>query len=111
MNRPLGMLVLACWLLTPSAARGQGIDVHVHDTYVTTAVAKVNLAAAGEAAVKPSPHVLKLDKVALATFSPDGKVLMTVGDDEKQVHFWSVGNGEEVNRFGVAVTNAIFSGD
>ena len=79
------------------------------------AAAKVRLPVSGGSAgapaveVQASPHVLKLEKVALAAFSPDGKTLMTVGDVDRQVHFWSTDNGEEVNRFGVAVTNAIFA--
>lgn len=81
------------------------------------AAAKVRLPVSGGSAgapaveVQASPHVLKLEKVALAAFSPDGKTLMTVGDVDRQVHFWSTDNGEEVNRFGVAVTNAVFSAD
>jgi WD40 repeat protein len=58
--------------------------------------------------VPASPHLLRLEKVAQSGFSPDGKVLMTTGEVDKQVHFWSVDTGEEVNRFGVAVSNAIF---
>jgi WD40 repeat protein len=69
-------------------------------------------ARAGGPATKPvaSPHVLTLDKVDVATFSPDGLVLMTVAGDDRQVHFWSARTGEEVNRFGVGVSGAIFSG-
>jgi WD40 repeat protein len=56
-----------------------------------------------------SPHLLTLAKVSITSFSPDGQILMTVADDDHQVHFWSAQNGEEVNRFGVAVTGAAFS--
>jgi WD40 repeat protein len=62
----------------------------------------------GVAAV--SPHVLKLEKVGQASFSPDGRVLMTVSEADHQVHFWDAQTGEEVNRFGVAVRYAVFSG-
>jgi WD40 repeat protein len=58
-----------------------------------------------------SPHVLAMKDVSQAAFSPDGRVLMTVSEADKQVHFWDVTNGEEVTRFGVAVTGAVFSGD
>jgi WD40 repeat protein len=57
-----------------------------------------------------SPHVLKLEKVGQASFSPDGRVLMTVSEVDHQVHFWDAQTGEEVNRFGVAVRYAVFSG-
>lgn len=57
-----------------------------------------------------SPHLLKLAKVNVASFSPDGQILMTVAEDDRQVHFWNAQNGEELNRFGVAVTGAIMSG-
>src|SRR3954453_18298087 len=68
-------------------------------------------APAGGPATKPiaSPHVLTLDKVNIASFSPDGQTLMTVAEDDRQVHFWSAQTGEETNRFGVAVSGAIFS--
>jgi WD40 repeat protein len=56
-----------------------------------------------------SPHLLNLAKVNLAFFSPDGQMLVTVSDDDHQVHFWSAQNGEEANRFGVAVAGAIMS--
>lgn len=58
-----------------------------------------------------SPHLLRLEKVAISGFSPDGKLLLTVGEEDKQVHLWNTENGEEANRFGDAVTHAIFSGD
>jgi hypothetical protein len=63
------------------------------------------------AATKPvaSPHLLALTKVAVANFSPDGELLMTVSEEDHQVHFWKSENGEEVNRFGVDVTYALFS--
>lgn len=57
-----------------------------------------------------APPLVKVEKCSVATFSPDGSVLMTVGGD-RQVHFWSSMTGEEVNRFGDAVTAAHFSGD
>jgi hypothetical protein len=56
-----------------------------------------------------SPHLLNLAKVNVSSFSPDGQILMTVAEDDRQVHFWSALNGEELNRFGVAVTGAIMS--
>jgi WD40 repeat protein len=56
-----------------------------------------------------SPHVLKLTAVAQASFSPDGQVLMTLSDQDHQIHFWNARTGEEVNRFGVAVRYAVFS--
>jgi WD40 repeat protein len=59
----------------------------------------------------PSPHKLALDRVVLAAFSPDGRALMTVSADDRQCHFWDVRSGDEVNRFGDAVANAIFSAD
>lgn len=65
----------------------------------------------GERAPAASPHALRLTKVGLAMFSPDGKYLLTVGEEDKQVHLWDVSNGEEANRFGDAVTHAIFSGN
>jgi WD40 repeat protein len=57
-----------------------------------------------------SPHLLNLTKVKLASFSPDGQTLMTVAEDDRQVHFWRTQTGEEINRFSDAVTGAIFSG-
>jgi WD40 repeat protein len=84
--------------------------------FSTSAIAKVAIGFArpqpGDAATKPvaSPHLLNLNKVNIATFSPGGQILMTVAEDDRQVHFWSVQNGEEVNRFGVAVSGAVFSG-
>lgn len=56
-----------------------------------------------------SPHVLKLSAVAQASFSPDGQVVMTLSDQDHQIHFWNARTGEEVNRFGVAVRFAVFS--
>lgn len=55
--------------------------------------------------------LVKVPKALVATFSPDGSVLMTVSASDRQVHFWSTASGEEVNRFGDAVTSAIFSGN
>jgi hypothetical protein len=56
-----------------------------------------------------SPHVLKLTAVALASFSPAGQILMTLSEQDHQIHFWNTHTGEEVNRFGVAVRFAVFS--
>lgn len=55
--------------------------------------------------------LVKVPKALVAAFSPDGSVLMTVSSTDRQVHFWNTATGEEVNRFGDAVTSAIFSGN
>src|SRR5690348_3558917 len=50
--------------------------------------------AGARAATRPaaSPHLLNLAKVNVASFSPDGQILMTVAEADHQVHFWSVRN-------------------
>src|SRR4051812_44425344 len=83
---------------------------------IPSAIAKIAIGVArpqaGAPATRPiaSPHLLNLAKVNVASFSPDGQILMTVAEDDREVHFWNTQNGEEVNRFGVAVTGAVFSG-
>jgi WD40 repeat protein len=55
--------------------------------------------------------LFQASNLTVASFSPDGKVLMTVSAEDRQVHFWDATSGEEVNRFGVGVSRAVFSGD
>ena len=69
----------------------------------------LHVAAASAQTPAPSPHKLSLDQIVIAAFSPDGRVLMTVSEKDRQVHFWDVRTAQEVNRFGDAVTQAIFS--
>ncbi|HYE21500.1 MAG TPA: hypothetical protein VEA69_23840 [Tepidisphaeraceae bacterium] len=66
------------------------------------------VAARGADAVKP---LVAVPKSASAVFSPDNRVLMTVGEESRQCHFWSLETGEEVNRFGDAPRFAVFSAD
>jgi WD40 repeat protein len=80
----------------------------------TTVFAMVALSALADGAAPAAGRpVLALKDVAQAAFSPDGRVLMTVSGaaGDRQAHFWSAETGEEVNRFGVAVVGAVFSGD
>jgi WD40 repeat protein len=103
MNRTtiaLAKILLIC--LISSATRGEESDIRI--------------AVSGASGAKPadtpaaSPHLLRLEKVAINAFSPDGKLFLTVGEEDKQVHLWNTESGEEANRFGDAVTHAIFSG-
>ena len=105
MNRPTGPFVIACVCGLLAAAPTGAEQRIVHSTVASDAHSHA------APAVQPSPHVLTKSKVTVATFSPDGKVLLTVSEDDGQVHFWDATSGEEVNRFGVAVTQAIFSAD
>ncbi len=120
MSRPSvrAAIVVTCWALAGPATRGQvAEEVVVRQVQVVQEASEGVIVAAQAAAdatppaVKASPHVLRKDKVTVAAFSPDGKALMTVAEDDRQVHFWDVATGEELNRFGVAVTGAVFSAD
>jgi WD40 repeat protein len=106
MNRTqsiLALFLLGC-LVWDGMARGGARDIRI-------GVSGVPAPAANKPANAPaaSPHVLRLEKVEIAAFLPDGKLLLTVGEQDNQVHLWNVQTGEEVNRFGDAVTHAIFS--
>lgn len=103
-TRGLASLFFGCVLLSALSSRG-GED------YITIPSPAISGAAATKPVNPPaaSPHLLRLEKVAQAGFSPDEKRLLTVGEEDKQVHLWNTENGEEASRFGDQVTHAIFS--
>ncbi|HSI32300.1 MAG TPA: hypothetical protein VK986_01815 [Tepidisphaeraceae bacterium] len=75
---------------------------------IATLILILPVAARGADAVKP---LVAVPRSASAVFSPDSRVLMTVGEESRQCHFWSLETGEEVNRFGDAPRQAVFSAD
>jgi len=96
------VICLACFLIISDRSRADDVEILTGPGAIVAQPPATKAPAA-------SPNLLRLSKVTVATFSPDGKVLLTVSEEDKQVHLWNAETGEEANRFGDSITSAIFS--